>query len=196
MAGELTLDFDPKSPEGKRLKAIFGVDGEELRVRAHALARAAQGEYRLWVTGEVNPAAITEQRQLRLRLLFEHLPAGEPTDAQIAKLFRISTSRVPTFVANMRATYGDLLDEKDREAAEDLLKNRSSRLNDDAVRVQLDPSQARYLKDMVDQTNAPPIKKSESASRTYEIGRDTIVALAGRLGFDPKEVDAIGWEDS
>ena len=196
MADEIKLDFDPGSAEGKRLKAIFGVDGADLVERAQALAEVAAEEYRLWITGERDPKTISDQRQLRLWLLFKQLPAGEPTDAQIAKLFRISPGRVATFVANMRATYGDLLDERDRKAAVEVLTNKSRKLNKDAVRVGLDPSLYRYLKDSVDQTSAPPIKKSETASRTYEIGRDTLVALGKELSFDPKQVKAIEWEDS
>jgi hypothetical protein len=192
---ELKLVLDEDSPDAKRVAAIFGVAGDELRKRLEALASAAFEEHMLAYTGTRSPSTMRELRELRLRLLFEHLPAGEPTDTQIAQLFQMTPSQAGTLIAGTRARFGVELGDRLRKAAVDVLTAQAKKVDDNTIRVVVDDSLARYMKDLVNQTNAPPFEKSREAARTYEPKRGTIRALCTQLGIEPKQVTALDWED-
>lgn len=196
MADEIRMNFAPTSPEGKRLAEIFGVTGDELVKRARAMAEAAREEYRLWYSGERNPGTITELRELRLKLLYEYLPEGEPTDDQIAQLFQITRPRVGTLIANTHARFGTTLEQRMRRAAVDALTQHAYGIDDDTIRVELADSLGRYVKELAARRNVPPVEKSREASRTYEIRRETVIALCSQLEIDPEQVTALDWTGS
>jgi hypothetical protein len=187
MAIELNLSLKDDDARVQRMGAILGVEGEELPMRLAALAGAALTEYMLAFTGERAPSTIRDQRELRLRLLYEHFPAGEPTELQLARLFQMTPPQVGTLIAGTRARYGDEVGARMRAEAIGFLRG-GTPINEDTLRIRVDDSMGRYLKDLVAQTSAPPVEKRRDASRTYDLGRDTIEALCGQLGIDPTEV--------
>jgi hypothetical protein len=191
---DLAVSFDDTNHRAQRLREIFGVDDDALEERVTALASAALEEYELALSGERPATGIRDLRELRLNLLYKHLPDGEPTDDQIAELFLLTRAQVATLVAGTRARFGPAITGRLRGQAKAALVN-ATNVDDDTVRVVMPDSLGRYMKDLVAQTEAQPLEKRRDASRTYDIGRDTLSALAAKLGFDASEVTAIDWPD-
>lgn len=192
MSSQLTIPFDESIPSAGRVGRIFGVTGKELNERMGQLATASLAEYEQAFSGERFPSTIRELRELRLCLLYEHLPDGLPTDEQIAELFQMTRTQVATLIAGTRARFGPEVEGRMTKAAIVALKG-ATKVNDDMVRIVVPDSLGRYMNDLVAQTQAPPIEKRRDASQTYDVGRDTIVALCARLALDPKAVKAIDW---
>jgi hypothetical protein len=176
-----------------RIGAVFGVEGSALDAQLASLAAAALEEYALAFSGTRNPSTIREQRELRLCLLYEHLPAGEPTDEQVSLLFQMTPSQVSTLVAGTRARFEVELAARLRAAAIKALTEGAEPVDEDTIRIVVPDSLARYLRDLVAQTAAAPILKRPDASRTYDIGRNTLAALCARLGIDPTAVAILEW---
>lgn len=192
MALQLTIAFDESTGSAERLAEILGVQGDDLKTRLEEMATAALEEYELAFSGVRSPSTLRELRELRLRLLYEHLPDGQPTDDQIGELFQMTRSQVGTLIAGTRARFGHELSERLKTAAVAALKG-ATKVNDDTVRIVVADSLARYMRDLVAQTSAPPLEKRRDASRTYDAGRDTVEALCGKLGIDKSLVSALSW---
>jgi hypothetical protein len=182
-----------------RLAEIFGGDdgplqGEALSQRLGELKTAAFAEYELALSGSRFPTTIKELRELRLTLLYEHLPDGLPTDDQIGDLFQMTRSQVGTLIAGARARFGPEIEARVKREAITVLEA-AKKVDDNMVRLQAADSLARYLGDLIARTNAPPMEKRKDASRSYDVGRDTIKELCGQLGVDPaRTVKAIAWK--
>jgi hypothetical protein len=176
-----------------RLAAILGVEGAELDAQLDAIAAAALDEYALAFTGVRSPATVRELRELRLTLLYEHLPAGIPTDEQVGLLFQMTPSQVATLIAGARARFGEQLGTRLRAAAVEALTAGAERVDDDTIRIVVPDSLARYLRELVARTSARPIERRKDASRTYDIGRTTVTVLCRELGIEPQSVTALDW---
>jgi hypothetical protein len=182
-----------------RLAEIFGGDdgplqGEALDRRLGELREAAFAEYELALSGSRFPATIKELRELRLTLLYEHLPDGLPTDNQIGELFQMTRSQVGTLVAGARARFGPEIEARVKREAKAALEA-AKKVDDNTVRLLAADSLARYINDLIARTNAPPMEKRKDASRSYDVGRDTIKELCGQLGVSPAQiVKAITWK--
>lgn len=175
-----------------RLRAIFGQDGAEFDATLAQLAAAALTEYALAFTGTRSPASVREQRELRLSLLYGFLPPGKPTDEQIGALFQLTPTQVGTLIAGARARFAAQMDERLRAAAVAVLRD-ATKVDEDTVRIRVPDSLARYLRDLVARTAAPPLDKRRDASQTYDLSRSTITALSAQLGEDPAAVRALEW---
>ena len=88
-----------------RIASVLAVEGEQLDAQLACIAAAALEEYVLAVSGTRNPSTIREQRELRLRLLYKHLPAGQPTDEQVGLIFQMTQAQVSTLIAGTRARF-------------------------------------------------------------------------------------------
>lgn len=188
-ATAVTVALDLTAAQQARLEGVLGDLGEKLP----PVAAAALEEYVLAFTGERSPSTLREQRELRLRLLYDHLPAGEPTDEQVGLLFQLTPAQVSTLIAGTRARFGEDLTPRLRAAAIAALQQQAEQVDDDTIRIVVPDSLARYLRELVAQTSAPPPERRKDASRTYDLGRTTVVALCKQLGIDPKAVSALAW---
>ena len=65
---------------------------------------------------------------------------------------------------------------------------------EDTVRIRVPDSLARYLRDLVSRTAAPPLDKRRDASQTYDLTRSTVSALCRELGVEQTVVRALTWE--
>lgn len=188
---EVPLALDPALLA--RLRAIFGVDGDELRAVLGELASAALTEYALAFSGIRSPATMRELRELRLRLLYESLSGDRPTDRQVAEAFQLTPTQATTLIAGTRARFGPELEGAVRRAAVAVLEQ-ARPVDEDTVRIRAPDSLARYLKDLVGRTAAPPLDKRRDASQTYDLTRSTVSALCRELGVEETTVRALTWE--
>lgn len=176
-----------------RLRAIFGVDGEELRSTLGELASAALTEYVLAFSGVRAPSTMRELRELRLRLLYEYLSEDRPTDGQVGGLFQLTPAQAGTLIAGTRARFAAALTDRLQRAATEALQA-ARQVDEDTVRIRVPDSLARYLKELVGRTSAPPLDKRRDASQTYDLSRSTVTALCRELGIEPQSVRALTWE--
>lgn len=176
-----------------RLRTIFGADGDELRGLLGELASAALTEYALAFSGTRSPATMRELRELRLRLLYECLSGERPTDRQVAEAFQLTPTQASTLIAGTRARFAPELEGAVRSAAVAVLEG-ARMVDEDTVRIRVPDSLARYLKDIVGRTAAPPLDKRRDASQTYDLSRSTVSALCRELGVEPSAVRALTWE--
>jgi ethanolamine ammonia-lyase small subunit len=182
---------DLDAAQRKRLETIFGTEGPDLEEKLTSLAEAAVEEYALAFTGTRAPSTIRELRELRLQLLYKHFPAGEPTDDQVARLFQMTPAQVATLIAGTRARFEAELGSRLRSEAITTLTTKATRVDENTIRIVVSDSLARYLKDLVAQTSAPPIERRKDASRTYDVGRATVRALCRRLGLELDQVTTL-----
>jgi hypothetical protein len=175
-----------------QLAAIFGVARDQLEPHLQRVAAAATEEYVLAFSGARSPGTMSEYRENRLNLLFKHLENPEPTDRQVERLFQRTPAQARTLIAGVRARYETEVAVRLSTAATTALKA-ATKVDDDTVRIIASDSLAAYLKDLVNTTNAPPLEKRKDASQTYDVLRDTVVALAAALGFDKTDVTALDW---
>jgi hypothetical protein len=192
MTPTIDLSFDAAGDAAKRVAEIFSVSGEELEERMQKLAAAALAEYELAFSGERFPSTMKDLRELRLRLLYDHLPDGEPTDDQVAQLFQLTRTQAGTLIAGTRARFGPDIEGRIKREAKKALSE-STKVNKDKVAILAPDSLARYLNDLVAKTHAPPLDKRRDATQTYYVGRTTIEVLCEALGLDPTAVNAIEW---
>jgi hypothetical protein len=192
LAVDLTLSVELDAAQLKQLAAIFGVPSADLDDRLSRLAAAAIEEYVTAFNGARSPRTMAEFRENRLNLLFKHLDEPEPTDRQVERLFQRTPAQARTLIAGVRARYEAEIATRLDAAATATLKT-AAKVGDDTVRIVARDSLASYLKDLVNTTEAPPLEKRKDASQTYDVLRDTIVALAGILGFDKTDVTALDW---
>jgi hypothetical protein len=187
----IPADLKTTQAELDQLAAIFGVTARDPKFAEilEALATAALQEYTLAFSGTRSPGTLREARELRLRLLFEHLPGGGPTDTQVAQLMQLTPSAARTLIAGTRARYRTQLDEILRAAAVEALKESTRGDDEDTARVVLPDSLAVYVRDLADETRTPPLKKSDAISLTWEIKRSTAEVLGKRLGFTVGELN-------
>src|SRR4051812_11605956 len=183
----LKVPLPLEASEVARLGAILGAHGAALQTRLGELAAAALKEYALAFTGVRSPSTIREVRELRLRLLYEFLPPDVPSDQQVQRLFQMTPAAAGTLIANTRARFESELDERLRKAAENAL-TAGQEFEDATVRIRASDSLARYLKDIVGGTAAPPLDKRKDASQTYDLTSGTVAALCEQLGIDPGSV--------
>jgi|SRR3954451_5812754 hypothetical protein len=188
----IPVELRANDVELDQLAAIFGVKrtDEQFDTIVAALGAAALQEYVLAFSGSRAPGTLRELRELRLRLLYDLLPDGLPTDTQVAQLMQLTPSAARTLIAGTRARYRTQLEDRMRKAAVAALKA-STRADDDTARVVLSDSLAAYLRDLVNETRTPPLKKSEDVSQTYEIKRSTAKELGERLGFALDDVSGL-----
>ena len=188
---EVPLALDPALLA--RLRAIFRVDGDELNAVLGELASAALTEYALAFSGIRSPATMRELRELRLRLLYESLSGERPTDRQVAEAFQLTPAQATTLIAGTRARFAPELEGAVRRAAVAVL-GEARPVDEDTVRIRVPDSLARYLKDLVGRTAAPPLDKRRDASQTYDLTRSTVSALCRELGVEQTVVRALRWE--
>ena len=188
---EVPLALDPALLA--RLRAIFRVDGDELNAVLGELASAALTEYALAFSGIRSPATMRELRELRLRLLYESLSGDRPTDRQVAEAFQLTPAQAMTLIAGTRARFAPELEGAVRRAAVAVLEE-ARPVDEDTVRIRVPDSLARYLKDVVSRTAAPPLDKRRDASQTYDLTRSTVSALCRELGIEQTVVRALTWE--
>jgi hypothetical protein len=186
----VSVDLDPA--QLKQLAAIFRVEPADLEDRLSRLAAAATEEYVAAFSGARSPQTMAEFRENRLNLLFKHLEDPEPTDRQVERLFQRTPAQARTLIAGVRARYESEIATRLDATATVTLKGAVT-VDDDTVRIVASDSLARYLKDLVNTTEAPPLEKRKDASQTYDVLRDTIVALAEVLGFEKTDVTALDW---
>ncbi len=194
----LTVDVELEDAEQDRLVAIFGAN---LQSTLAQLAAAAVREYVLAFTGEPAPATLRGVRELRLALLFRHLrplrvsvsrygdgvpQAGgsrlehRPTDRQVEQLFQMTPTQAINLIAGSHARFPELLELRLRDEAKEALANGTRTQNErtlDVLRIKASDSLARYLKELVARTTAPPIEKRRDASQTYDLLLDTVSEL-------------------
>ena len=136
-----------------------------------------------------------ELRELRLRLLYDHLAGDAPTDAQVAQLFELTPTQARNLIAGTRARYRPEL-EGTMSARSIAALKQSTRVDDRTARVVMSDSLAVYLGDLISETQAPPLEKVKDASRTYDIKKSTATALGKRLGFKIDELKGFQQENS
>lgn len=194
MAPSIEVSFDESGEGAKRVAEIFNLSGEQLQKRMQKFAAAALEEYELAFSGERSPSTMKDLRELRLRLLLEHLPDGEPTDEQVAQLFQMTRTQASTLIAGTRARFGPDVEERIKREATTALAA-ATKVDDNTVSIFASDSLARYLSDLVHATHAPPLDKRRDAAQTYYLRRTTISVLCERLGLDPaKTVPVIKWK--
>jgi hypothetical protein len=174
--------------ELNELQAIFG-DRADFDGILKGLATAALEEYTLAFSGTRAPTTLREVRELRLRLLFEHLPTP-PTDTQVAQLMQLTPSAARSLIAGTRARYRTRLDDRLRAAAVRALKDSTRADEADTAYVVLSDSLAAYVRDLLSDTRTPPLKRTESVSLTWELKRSAAAALAEKLDFKVDELGA------
>lgn len=185
----LTVPAVASDEELRRLAYVFGLDPDasdslkQLEPWLAAVATAALQEYVLAFAGTRAPSTMRELRELRLRLLYDHLAEDAPSDAQVAQMFGLTRPQARTLIAGTRARYRAELEGTLSERSVEALKN-STRVDNNTARVVLPESLAVFLDDLISETQAPPLEKNRDASRTYEIKRSTATALSKRLDFD------------
>jgi hypothetical protein len=181
----ISANLNATEAELREIAGIFGVDtsGQEFEKILSALATAALREYTLAFSGSRSPGTLREMRELRVRLLFEHLPAEHPTDTEVAELMQLTPAAARTLIAGTRARFRTELADILRAAAVKALKESSRGGDKDTARVELPDSVAAYLRDLAAETRTPPLRKSDVISRTWEIKRSTAEELGKRLGF-------------
>jgi hypothetical protein len=182
----------PVALEAAQLERLRTVLGEDLERRLGELASAALTEYALAFSGVRAPSTMRELRELRLRLLFEHMSGGHPTDEEIAGLFQTTPSQTATLIAGTRARFPQELGGRLRDAAVAVLAE-ARPVDEDTVRIRAPDSLGRYLKDLVARTAAPPLDKRRDASQTYDLTRSTVEALCRQLGVEADTVSALEW---
>jgi hypothetical protein len=191
---EVTVPLDETSR--RRLGEIFDVRDGDLDEVLSQLAAASLTEYLLAFAGDHAPTSMRELRELRLRLLYRHMSDDLPTDEQVQELFQLTPTQVGTLIAGTRARFSTEIGDRLRAAAVSALTRQATNVDTDTIRLVLPNSLARYMKDLVNTTAAPPLAKRKDASRTYDVGRGTTRALCTRLGVDPTQVTALDWPDS
>jgi hypothetical protein len=87
----ISVDLNSTDAELEQVAAIFGMrpNDEGFGEVLNALATAALHEYTLALSGTRAPSTLRELRELRLLLLFQHLPGGGPTDTQVAQMLSL-----------------------------------------------------------------------------------------------------------
>lgn len=194
MTQSIEASFDESGAGAKRIAEIFHVSGEQLRERVQKLAAAALEEYELGLSGERSPSTMKDLRELRLCLLYEHLPDGEPTDEQVAQLFQMTRTQANNLIAGVRARFEPEVEARIKREATRAL-SAATKVDDNTVSIFAPDSLARYLSDLVHATHAPPLDKRRDASQTYYLRRTTITVLCERLDLDPaKTVSVIKWK--
>lgn len=184
MSEALEVSFDESSEAARRIQQVFGVEGEDLTKRMQAVAAAAFEEYRVEMSGLRSISTIREQRELRLYLLYKHLwPLGGLSDAQVGELFQMTRSQVSTLIAGTWARFRPELEDRLRDEVKQVLEDGEWQEGNKVIWVELSESLARYMRDVIAQTNAPPIEKLREVSRTYELSRQTVTELCGKLGI-------------
>jgi hypothetical protein len=189
MAGTETIRLDVDAGTAEAFRRLFcdGTPASASEV-ATALARAALAEYALQASGERVPGGVRDLRELRLRLLAEHLPGGLPTDGPIAQFFHLTPAQARNLVNGARARYPAELAAGMKQAAIDALR-RSDKGDADTIRITASPSLAAYLSDIVvTDSNAPPLAPRKDGSNRWDVSRKAAEVLCRRLGIDVADV--------
>jgi hypothetical protein len=189
MAGTETIRFDVDAGIVETLGRLFG-DGAAATPAtvATALAHAAFTEYALQASGERVPGGVRDLRELRLRLLAEHLPGGLPRDGPIAQFFHLTSVQARNLVNGARARYPAELAAGMKRAAIDALR-RSDRGDANTIRITASNSLAAYLTDIVvtDSNAAAPAPRKDGSNR-WDVTRTAAGVLCARLGIDVADV--------
>jgi len=187
MPARVVLDVDDAVVE--TFGRLFG-DGSARSAEAvaAAVAQAALAEYALQATGERVPGGVRDLRELRLRLLAEHLPGGLPRDVPIGQFFHLTPAQARTLVTGTRARFPSELAHAMRQAAIDAL--RASEPEDaNTIRITASDSLATYMRDIVveDSNALPPTRRTDGSNR-WDVTRTAVEVLCRRLGIDISEV--------
>ena len=183
--GELRVEYDIDEQLLESLGQILGVtDRAALAHELGQLARAALEEYVLAFAGERSPTAVRDMRELRLRLLYKHLPEGMPTDQQVAELFQLTPTQAASLIAGARARYRNELQQRLRAEAWAAIAS-GEPLDKGEIRIKVSDSLGGYIKDLIRRTTAAQPRKSRDSSRTYDLTRTTREALEKQLGNKP-----------
>lgn len=189
MTQNLEIPFDDESPEGRRIVAVIGGEGEERAKRLQKLAIVALEEFVLTMSGRKSVTSIRDQRELRLFLLYKHLePVGGLSDHQVRELFQMTRSQTRTLIAGTWARYREELEKQLNDAVEAALKAGEWDDEKELLQVRLPDSLARYVRDAADETNAPPVEKVREVAGTYDLSKQTVEDLCAKLGIPAADV--------
>jgi hypothetical protein len=180
--GELRVEYDIEEQLLESLGQILGVtDQAALGRELGQLARAALEEYVLAFAGERSPTAVRDLRELRLTLLYKHLPEGTPNDQQVAELFQLTPTQAAGLIAGARARYRNELERRLRAEAWAAIGSGEG-LDKGGIRIEVSDSLGTYIKDLIRRTTAAQPRKSRDSSRKYDLTRTTRKALERQLG--------------
>jgi hypothetical protein len=185
MAQTLEITFDDDNGEGLRIAGILGGEGERRTERLQGFVEAAVEEYSLTMSGRKAVTGVSGQRELRLYLLYKHLdPVGGLSDRQVEELFQLTRSQARTLIAGTWARYREELQEQLSAAVEKALKHEEAKWDERKhLLIRLPGSLAKYVREVVDETNAPPVDKVREVAGTYDLSEDTVSALCAQLGI-------------
>lgn len=176
-----------------QLAAIFGVQAgsAEFEKILEALATAALREYTLSLSGTRAPSTMRDVRELRLSLLYQHLPDGAPTDAQVTQLMQLTPSAARSLIAGTRARHRMQLTTRMTERAAEAIKA-ATKYDERTVRVTLPGSLAAFVMDLVAETQEKPLDRDPERSQTYLLKKGTATELGKVLGFKISDIPGFG----
>jgi hypothetical protein len=193
MSGTETIRLDVDNGAVEALGRLFG-DGTSASASAvaTALARAALAEYALQASGERIPGGVRELRELRLRLLAEHLPGGLPRDGRIAQFFHLTPAQARNLVAGARARYPVELAGAMKQAAIGALRTSDSGDDANTIRITASDSLAAHLRDIVvGSSNALPPTPRKDGSNRWDVTRSAVEVLCESLGTPVGDVGGL-----
>lgn len=184
MSQKLEVTFKDDSPEVGRIREIFEVEGAELMERMQALAAEAFEEYQVEMSGLRSISTMREQREFRLYLLYKHLGKhGGISDAQVGELFQLTRRQVATLINGTWARFRPEMEEHMLGDVKAALEKGSWNKEKNVLKVEISDSMATYIKDVLAETNAPPVETVADVQRTYEITLQSVKALCDELGI-------------
>jgi hypothetical protein len=186
MARSATITLDLTDEQAAAIEDILGSLSDQL---LKGLAQAAVSEYALAFAGERVPSGVRDLRELRLMLLAQNLPHGLPTEREVASLFHLTSTQARTLIAGTRARYPRELTNALGEAAKDALRKADKA--GDTIRVTLHPSLAAYLRDLLQDSPAPPPLRRPDSTLRYDVDRRTVEELCQLLNLKTTDVAAL-----
>jgi hypothetical protein len=186
MSRSVAVTLELTDEQAAAIEAILGSLSDELMT---GLAQAALTEYALAFGGERVPAGVRDLRELRLRLLAQRLPEGLPTERQVASLCRLTSTQARTLIAGTRARYPRELTVALGEAAKEALTGADKA--GDTIRMTLHPSLAAYLRDLLQDSAAPPPVRRPDSTIRYDVDRQTVEELCSLLGLRTEDIKAL-----
>jgi hypothetical protein len=192
--GEVQATVEVDDTAARTLTGIFSVDpgSDAARALFAGMTAAAFAEYMLYATGERVPAGVRDLRELRLRLLAENLPAGLPTENQVAQLFHLTAAQARNLIAGTRARYPSQLAKSLDEAARDALRQATKGDNDHTIRITASASVAAYLREVVANASSAqaPAKRTDASNR-YDVTRSAAEVLCAHLDMPITDINAL-----
>lgn len=189
MTQTLEINFDDESGEGRRIADILGGEGERRPQRLQKFVETAIEEYTLVMSGRRSVAGVRDQRELRLFLLYKNLEdVGGLGDHEVAELFQMTRSQARTLIAGTWARYREQLEDQLNAAVKKALESDGWDEKGKHLVVRLPDSLARYVRETVEETNAPPVEKVRELAGTYDLPKQTVTKLCDRLGIGTDDI--------